>query len=348
MTLFWNDLRSTRRRSGAQVGAALAFLTSLLAGAPALAVPSGLGFYSVGSVETSATASGDVVVVGDAVFVGSGGFGGAGQSIVRIDGSGETVIATGFNALAGFTYDAVNDRLLVGDNGLEAPGSVTGDTVYAIPSPFADPLAPPAASTLALLPDGAVPGVADLVLDPADPTGDTLLLSDASGSFPPAGEVLSLAIGAATLSSIGSGFAYTSGLAVDGDTLYVGEAALDFSGNVYTVDLGAPGGPGAPALLAGLPGGVYDLEVGADGFLYATTGGDIVRIDPGDGSLTTVATGFGFTGGLFAAADGRLFAVDGFAAPGEENRVWVFTPVPEPGTALLCGLGLALLARRRR
>jgi hypothetical protein len=290
-------------------------------------------------------ASGDVVVVGDAIFVGQGGFGAANQSVVRIDGDGDTVIATGFNSLAGFAYDPVNDRLIVGDNGLEASGATTGDSIYAIADPFGSPPSPPSANTLEILPSGAVPGASDVVLDPGDASGDTLFVGDSSVAFPPAGEVLSVAIASGTAATLVPGFAFTAGLAVDGTTLYVGEAALDFSGNVFVFDTTSTD---PPSLLANLPGGLFDLEVGADGNLYATSGGDIVRIDPGDGSKTTVASGFGFAGGLFAAADGRLYAVDGFAASGEENRVWVFTPVPEPGPAWLLAGALAAWARRRR
>jgi hypothetical protein len=345
MTLFWHSRTPDGHSRTPRRGALLLGLAVALAASAAGAAPSGLGLYSVDFVETVDYASGDVVVVGDAIFTGRGTFGGANQSVVRIDAGGETVIATGFNALAGFAYDPVNDRLIVGDNALEAAGSTTGDSVYAIANPFDDPATPPTADTLAILPAGSIPGISDVVLDPHDPGADTLLIGDASAAFPPLGEVLSVAVSTATSTSIADGFAFTAGLAVDGDTLYVGESALDFSGNVWAVDLASAA---APTLVASLAGGEFDLEMGSDGLLYATSGGDIVRIDPGDGSQTTVATGFGFAGGLFAAGDGRLFAIDGFAASGEENRVWVFTPVPEPGVAVLWLFGLLALARRPR
>ena len=106
----------SRRRSA--FAACLLLWVSMVA-SPAAATPSAPG-YSVSFIETSDSVAGDVVVVGDAVFVGIGAFGGGTQSVVRIDGDGETVIATGFNSLAGFAYDPVNDRLLVGDNGLRS------------------------------------------------------------------------------------------------------------------------------------------------------------------------------------------------------------------------------------
>ena len=50
----------------------------------------------------------------------------------------------------GFTYDAVNDRLIVADSGLEAGGgsATTGDTIYAITDPFATPGVIPVARML--------------------------------------------------------------------------------------------------------------------------------------------------------------------------------------------------------
>lgn len=74
--------------------------------------------YIMSEIVTSDTPTGGLAVVGGVVFVGLGRFGGATEAVVRIDGMGETVIADGFNSLAGFAYDEVNDRLLVGDNGL--------------------------------------------------------------------------------------------------------------------------------------------------------------------------------------------------------------------------------------
>jgi hypothetical protein len=59
--------------------------------------------------------------------------------------------------------------------------------------------------------------------------------------------------------------------------------------------------------------------------------------------VTTIATGFGFAAGL-AVGNGNIYALDGFAGAGDGNKIWVFSPIPEPGTALLLGAGLLGLA----
>ena len=326
--------------------ATTALLASLALALGAAAAPIAPG-YIVSFVTTPDAAAGDVVVAGGALFVGSGAFGVGNQSLVRIDGGGTTVLASGFNSLGGMVYDSVNDRLLTGDNGGNGPGAVTGDTIYAIPNPFGSPGTPASAASLELLPMGSVPGYSDIVLDPTDATGNTAFVGDASTSFPPTGVVLEVAISSATTSVLQSGLDFTAGLAADGGSLYVGESLLDFSGLISGVALANPGAP--LSTLAAVALGQFDLEVSSDGTLISSAGGSILRVDPSDGSQSTVATGFGFTGGIFEdTGTGVIYALDGFAAAGEENRVWVLTPVPEPGSALLCSLGLAGLAMRRR
>ena len=61
-----------------------------------------------------------------------------------------------------------------------------------------------------------------------------------------------------------------------------------------------------------------------------------------------VVSGFGFTTGIDVVDDGTIYALDGFAAEGERNRIWVFTLIPEPGTATLLLAGLVALGVRRR
>lgn len=322
-------------------------LTSLLAlgiaaqNAHAISAPG----YVVTEIALPDFAAGDVVVAGGALYVGVGpGFSGAAQSVIRIDGSGTTTIADGFNALAGFAYDTVNDRLLVTDNGLEAFGSETGDTLYAIGNPggaFGTPLR---AADIELLPAGSVPGISDIVLDPNDPTGTLAFVSDASSSFPPAGRLLSVDLSASSLSVVQSGLGYAAGLAANANTLFFGDVnGFTFAGSVSSVAL--PGATGATSPIVGGLGGQYDVELEAGGMLLATAFGDLLRIDPSNGNTTTVASGFGFATGLFTDASGAIWVLDG-GFPGVA-KVYRLDAIPEPGTALLAAIGLGWLAARR-
>jgi sugar lactone lactonase YvrE len=314
------------------------FSLILTIGAAAAAVPLAPGF-SVQAIQTPGTATGDVVVVDGSVFVGVGSFGAGTQSVVRIDGGSTVVLAEGFNSLGGFAWDAVNQRLIVGDNGGNLPGATTGDTIYAIYDPFGNPASPAAAAGLEILPMGSIPGLADLVVDPLDPTGDRLFVSDASELFPvPDGRVLEVSVLGGSASTLHDGLAFAAGLAADGDSLYLGETLLDWSGMVSTVDLASPGDP-LLALTGGLPG-QYDLELGCDGSILATGGGEVLRIDPASAGVETLATGLGFATGL-TCSDSTIYVLDGFAAAEDTDKIWALTPVPEPGAALLFGAGAA-------
>jgi hypothetical protein len=165
-------------------------------------------------------------------------------------------------------------------------------------------------------------------------------------AFAPGGGILAVTISSQVTSVVQSGLSFTGGLASDGTSLFFGEAIFGSGGNLYSVPLGSP--TDMRTLVTNVLAGHFDLEVPGDGSLLTSGGGDIVRIDPSNGSQTIVATGFGFTGGIFEDASGVIYALDGFPSPGEENRVWVLTPVPEPGAAVLVALGLTLLAGRRQ
>lgn len=330
-------LRATALRALAGLTAAAALAAAPLDPAAAAPIASG---YDVGFLTTPGTATGDVVAVGGAVFVASGPFGS--QSIVRIDAGGATVLADGFSGVGGIAYDAANDRLIVGDN---ATGALTGDTIYGISSPFGSPVTPPDASTLELLPAGSLPGVADLVVDPSDPSGNTLFVTDASEAFPPLGELLAVSLLSPSITTVQTGLEFAAGVATDGVALFYADALLAGGGDLSAVPAGSPSG--TPALVGHYPGGLFDIEVSGDGAIVASSGGSILRIDPVTGAATEIASGFGFAAGLYAADDGTIYAIDGFASAGELDRVWVFTPIPEPASAPLAALGLAALARRR-
>ena len=292
------------------------------------------------------------MAVGGAVFVGVGpqNVAGAGQ-VVRIDGAGtpgqtETVVAEGFTALAGMDYDAVNGRLIVLDNGLEF-GGTTGDNVYALTDPFGSPLDPPDADDLKILMDGDLPGAFDVLVDPTDP--DHLFLTDASEAFPPLGRLLEASISGGTFNVLESGLGFAAGLASDGTNLFVGDVdGTSFLGLVSQVLLSTPGA-GLDPLVAGLAG-QFDLELSANGKILSSSGGELIRIDPNTGVVTVVASNFGFAAGIWEDDAGTIYALDGFAAGvGEEtDRIWVFTPIPEPATALLLAAGLLVLVGRGR
>jgi hypothetical protein len=320
--------------------AALAWACLCAAGAAhAITAPG----YVVSEIALPDFAQGDVVAAGDALFVGVGpGFSGAAQAVVRIDAGGITVVADGFNSLSGFAYDAANDRLLVGDNGQEALGSETGDTLYAIANALAHAGTPQRAADLAVAAAGSIPGVADIVLDPNDP--GRAFVSDASSSFPPAGRVVAVDLASGALSVLQTGLGFAAGLAASDDTLFIGDLnGLSFTGEISSVALPAANGPRTP-IASGLAG-QYDVELEAGGTLLATAFSELLRIDPAIGTPSVVASGFGFATGLFER-DGTIWVLDG-GFPGVAT-VYLLAPIPEPATALLVAAGVALLGARRR
>ncbi len=311
----------------------------LLCGAPAGATPTAApGFVQLPSLVSPDAAFGGVAVVGGSVFVGQDVFGV--QSVVRIDpGGAVTTIATGFSGLSGMVYDPVNDRLVVGANAV-GPGGA-GNTVFGIPDPFGSPATPPDAGGLALAPNGTAAFVADVTLDPGDPSGQTLLVTDASG---PPGSLLRIDVSnplaplVTPLQAI-SGFA--AGVVIDpaADAIYFGDAFGASGSIVLAVPLSDPT---ATALaVSGDLGGQFDLALDADGLLYSTSFSDVLRIDPATGEALSMATGFGFATAI-DEAEGIVYALD-FGV----TQIYRFA-VPEPAALPCLLLGLAVLARRRR
>ena len=337
----------TDRSALLQLGAALSVL---VLGGAAGASPIGFG-YTVSSIEVASGpgAGGAGVFAAGAVFVGVGDQGprfppsSEGALVIRIDDPGlpgqtETVVADGFTSLSGFATDG--SSLWVGDNGLEfVDGGVTdptGDTLYRIID--LDPLSPAAARDLEILMEGSLPGIQDV-----DVLGARVFANDAVDF-----KLYELTGGVITELASLPGFA--GGIATDGTTLYNGQVEGSFpdtEGTLRTLD---PIAPGSLALLLDGLAGQFDIEVLPDGSLIASSGSEIVHIDLSGPTpvVTTIASGFGFATGLFAADDGTIYALDGFAAPGEENNIWVFTLVPEPGSASLLGLGLLAIGVLRR
>jgi len=199
------------------------------------------------------------------------------------------------------------------------------------------------------LPACSIPGIANIVLDPTDATGQSFFATDSSEAFPfPNGLLLSIDLNAGTpLTTIASGRGYVAGVAASGSDIFFGE--LDPSFFTGLISRTPIGGSGTTLLASGLDGQA-DLVLASDGNLLVTSsqfGGasSILRIDPLTGAtLEVVAEGLDFATAL-AEENGVIYVLEG-GTP--QPRVVVLTPVPEPGTALLVCAGLAGLSFRRR
>jgi hypothetical protein len=162
-----------------------AALSTGSAGAAVTAAPG----YAVRTIPTPGKVQGGVVRRGADIFVGQGPtFTGGAQSVIRFtEGGPVTTIASGFNSMGGFDI-AADGTLYVTDNGLEATGATSGDTLYAIPE------APTRTSALAsgaaeVLPSGSIDFASDALVVPG-----AVLVSDSVG--PGAGKVVRVAGGA--------------------------------------------------------------------------------------------------------------------------------------------------------
>lgn len=106
---------------------------------------------------------------------------------------------------------------------------------------------------------------------------------------------------------------------------------------------------------------IIDMDFGVDGNLYVlqmTTNGLASGSGPGPGALikvdmntgvktTLVSSPMFFPGGLLAASDGSFYVSNLSTSPGG-GQVLHITPVPEPGTVVAIGAGVAVLLIRRR
>src|SRR5205823_3025326 len=138
--------------------------------------------YAVHTISTPNTVQGGVVRQGGTIVVGQGSFGGGTEQIIRLDGTGTTVIATGFNSLGGFDLDTTG-TLYVVDNCQECAGAATGDTLFAIPAALTRTTAVTAVGN-EVVQAGTIPFAQDALVIP----GGAVLVSDAAG--PGAGRVV--------------------------------------------------------------------------------------------------------------------------------------------------------------
>ncbi len=297
----------------------------------------GPGFVQLPSLSIPGPAFTTVDTVGSATFVGIETSGV--QSLVRMDTDGSsTTLATGFAGLWGMAYDAVNDRMVVGANGI-GPGGA-GQTVFGIPDPFGTPLGIPDAAAFRLAPNGTTPFIADVVMDPTDPTGSTLLVANASG---PPGGLLRIDVSNTlepVVTDLQSVPGFAAGLAVDpaAGTIYFGDAFGSAGSRILEVALSTPFE--SPAQIGGLLSGQFDLALDENGLLFSTSSGDVLRIDPATGETRVVATGFGFATGI-DVEDGIIYVLE-FG----ESEIFRFA-VPEASTGIYFATGLAFLAAAR-
>jgi hypothetical protein len=267
------------------------------------------------------------VAVGPGVtFIGAGpGFTGAAQSILRLGESGaQEAVASGFNSIGDCVYDEAQDVLYVSDNALEAAGSVTGDTVFAIPD--ASMATSLDAAGLELAAAGSIPSASGLALDAAG----ALYVGDAVGAA--AGRVVKFVAGVPQ-TLIPSGLEFVGGLAVEADgDLLVAESLPSFNAQVSRYDaagslVGVVSGP------TGAHGSI-DLRFNTDGRVLVTGkfGGDVVSLDPATGALEAFAGGLTFATGVdvdeFTGRVAVLSSTFSFPDPvAEDLSIHRFTPI---------------------
>lgn len=324
----------------AAAGAAASLLSQLvLVGAavgPAAAQVVAAAGYIFSSTVVSDTTQSCVAAGPGCWFVGIGaGFTGQGQAVVRITpAGGEQVVVDGLNSIGDCAYDASTDTLYVSDNGLEAVGAVTGDTVFAVPSAsVATDLAAPG---LELVPPGTISSAASVAVDAAG----AVYVGDSVGSG--AGSVFKIP-GGVTPPFIENAFDFTGGIAVDaaGD-VYVAESLTSFENQISRFDATGT----FQEFVSGptFSYGSFDLAFLADGLLLISGafGGDVVALDVGDASLAAFASGLTFATGI--AVNGFTGRADLLSStflfpdpPDEDFSVHSFTPVDR----LVAGKGSA-------
>lgn len=264
----------------------------------ALGMPAGAAVvpatgFAVRTFPTPVAAVGGVVRENNRMIVGQGTFGSGGEYIVRLEGASATTIATGFSSLGGFDVRGgtlyVVDNCFGSDFGCGNP--TTGDTVYAIPSPYFV-TTPVTADDSELLPSGTFATPQDVHVLP----GPLLFITDAAG----VGIGRVARFDGTTVTNLITGLDYLGGIDDDGSTLYVANVDGTFAGSVLRYNL--LGSPAMP-LATGLSGS-YGVAVAGSRVLV--TGGfaddftsTLVGYDIATGAPTEWARGFSFSGDVF-------------------------------------------------
>jgi hypothetical protein len=290
--------------------ATIAAATLALAATAGAAIVPAPGF-SVRNYPTPVPVQGGVVRQGNALIFGQGAtFSAGNQTIVRLDGTRLTTIATGFNSLGGFDIDGAGNLYVV-DNcfGTDGCGSpTTGDTVYKIANATTRTTAT-TANASELLPSGTFGTPQDVLLVPG-----AVLIADAVGVG--AGRVVKL-VEPSTVSNLVTGEDFLGGLATDGSTLFVGNVDGSFTGSVRKFALATGASQGT--LIGGLSGS-YGLARDHAGNILVTGGftsgftSSTVEAVSVAGVKTERAHGFTFSSDItFDAARGQALVLD-FAA----------------------------------
>lgn len=284
------------------------------------------GFVSF-ELESPASAKRAVEFVNDTIFVVANPGGVAcNETVYRIvDGAG-FAIATGFGAIEGMVYDAVNDRMLVAEATQSCSGP--GNTILQIPSPFTTPSTVPSNTTVPSpfsipnTPSGIIPGLVDIAMDLTDSAGQRVIVSQNSGVLQRVSRVLLTSQTLVTLVDVSGGT--VTGVAATPNKVYYGKLTSGGNpvGQIHTFDITATTS-GQSSLVATNRPGQSDLDLEADGTIvsseFSATTGDsrIARIHPTSGDLIGIAgAGIGApTEVATNAADGSSVVVDFDATP---------------------------------